>query len=169
MGLFCLECNFIWGHGPGVPDLIHEKSCSSYDEAYYKKHYPELDVERAQSCTRMYGKNDYALKMHTLSPAYKKKQKRRERNKLKWQARHGDLKAKRRLRPNPSRMFRMVACKMRRRTREYEWLEAERRIGEAWYAKKITTEQYRSEKKKVLEVFRSGASREELRALYQDL
>lgn len=169
MGLFCFDCDWLYGRGPGLPYIIHMKNCPYYNEEYYKKHYPKLDVDKAKAIARQYGDRDYALKMHTLSPAYKRKEKLRARKKLKWKARRGDLKAKRRLRPNISRMFRMVACKMRRRTREYEWIQAERRISQAYQAKRISTEQYHIEKQKVLEIFRSGASREELKTLYRDI
>lgn len=169
MGLFCFDCDWLYGNGPELPNIIHMKNCPYYDEEYCKKHYPKLDVNKAQAYARQYGKRDYALKTHTLSPAYKYKERKRERNKLRWRARHGDLKAKRRLRQNLSRMFRTVACKMRSRTREYAWGEASRRVSDAWHAKRISTEQLRSEQKKLLEIFRSGVSREELKNLYRDI
>lgn len=169
MGLFCFDCDWLYGCGPGLPDIIHMKNCPHYNEEYYKKRYPKLDVDKAKAIARQYGDRDYALKMHTLSPAYKRKEKLRARNKLKWKARRGDLKAKRRLRPNISRMFRMVACKIRSRTREHAWSEANRRIADAWHAKRISTGQLRSEQKKLLEIFREGASKEELDTLYLDI
>lgn len=169
MGLFCFDCDWVYGCGPGLPDVIHMKNCPHYDEEYYRKRYPKLNVDKARACANQYGKRDYALKMHTLSPAHKRKEEKRKRNKLKWKARRGDLKAKRRLRPNLSRMFRMVALKMRRRTKEYAWSEANRRISDAWHAKRISTDQLRSEQKKLLEIFRGGASKEELKSLYHDI
>lgn len=165
MGLFCFNCHWLYGVGPDVPQLIHERTCSNYD--WMMKEYPDFDVDQAYAKVRRKNVSiDYAVKIHQTTPAYKTKKKIKHRNMLRRKARKGDKKASRQLRRYSSRQCRMVAGKIRSRTRLGRWQASRKRLITAFNQQTISIEQYREENKNSLEMYRRGSSAEEFDEMY---